>query len=208
MIVTVSSYKGGVGKSTTSIHLAAALGLLGKRTLLIDRDRHPGAFKWYQKGSEWSFAATTAADATSDLVRFYRRQGNIVVDTPAAPTAEELVEYGSRSDLVLVPTTPDALALEALVDTVKTLRGSGIAYRVLLVAIPPKPSREGEKARASLERAQVPVLTAEIPRAAAFHHAALSGRLVRDVPGARSPALWSAYQNATLEVLQAGGEKR
>lgn len=207
MIVTVSSYKGGVGKTTTSIHLAGALGLLGKRTLLIDRDRHPGAFKWYQKGSAWSFEATTAADATSELVRRYRLEGNIVVDTPAAPTAQELVEYGSRSDLVLVPTTPDALALEALVDTVKVLRGNGIAYRVLLVAIPPKPSREGEKARSSLERARVPVLAAEVPRAAAFHHAALAGRLVRDVPGGRSLALWSAYENATLEVLQAGGKQ-
>jgi chromosome partitioning protein len=208
VVITVSSYKGGVGKSTTSIHVAGALGLLGKRTLLIDRDRHPGAFKWYQKGKDWSFETVLPENVKPEDVWRYKTTGNIVVDTPAAPTAEELIEYGSRSDIVLVPTTPDAMALEALVDTVKTLRSERIAYCVLLVAVPARPSRQGDKARASLVRAKVPVLKAEIPRAVAFQHAALSGRLVRDVPGVKSTVLWKAYEDATLEVLLAGGEKR
>jgi chromosome partitioning protein len=204
VVITVSSYKGGVGKSTSSIHVAGALGL-HRPTLLIDRDRHPGALKWYSKGKDWSFDAIAASEATAEVVRHYKATGNIVVDTPAAPTAEELIEYGSRSDIVLVPTTPDAMALEALVDTVKTLKTRSVEYRVLLVAVPPAPSREGARARASLQRVGVPVLSAEIPRAAAFQHAALSGRLVRDVRGRRSAELWSAYENATLELVKAGG---
>ena len=44
-IITVSNQKGGVGKTTTTINLASALGELGKRTLIIDLDMTAGATK-------------------------------------------------------------------------------------------------------------------------------------------------------------------
>ncbi len=50
MIVTVASFKGGVAKTTTSLHLAAYFQTLAG-TLLVDGDLNRSALQWASRGN-------------------------------------------------------------------------------------------------------------------------------------------------------------
>lgn len=46
---------------------------------------------------------------------------NIVIDTPACPTQEDFQILSSRCDLLILPSIPDTLSLEALIQVVNYL---------------------------------------------------------------------------------------
>ena len=52
-MIAVGNQKGGVGKTTNAVHLAAALGELGKTSLVIDLDANCGATRGLGVGTEW-----------------------------------------------------------------------------------------------------------------------------------------------------------
>ena len=62
MIVTVASHKGGVGKTTTAVHLAAYLQTLAP-TLLLDGDDTRNATAWSHRGKGFAFKVADEVQA-------------------------------------------------------------------------------------------------------------------------------------------------
>jgi chromosome partitioning protein len=197
MIITVASYKGGVGKTTTAIHCAAYLQHKAP-SLLIDGDPNRSATGWAKRGNGLPFKVVDERQAT----RYVRDYEHIVIDTQAHPNREDLEALTDGCDLLVLPSTPDALALDALLATVEMLKSLGSdRYRVLLTMIPPRPSRDGEEAQAMLRDAGLPVFDTMIRRYVAFQKAALAGVTVEAATDPRAPMAWEDYQTTGKEIL-------
>src|SRR3954453_8485584 len=107
------------------------------------------------------------------------RPEHVVIDTPARPSREDLEALAGGCDMLVIPSTPDALALDALMLTAAALRELGAErFKVLLTICPPKPSRDAEEARAAIAEEGLSLFAGEIRRAAAFQKAALQGTVV------------------------------
>jgi chromosome partitioning protein len=196
VIATVASYKGGVGKSTTAVHLAAYLHALGP-TILVDGDPNRSVTSWAGRGA-LPFRVVDERQAP----RHVRDAEHVVIDTKARPDREDLEALADGCDLLIIPTTPDALALDALMATVDALRAiRAERFRVLLAIVPPRPSRDGDDARATIAGAGLPLFLGGVRRAVAFQKAALAGCVVSEVKDPRAPEAWGDYEAIGRELL-------
>ncbi len=197
MIITVASFKGGVGKTTTAVHLAAYLQKRAK-TLLLDGDQNRSALAWTERGA-LPFKVADERQAA----RFARDYEHTVIDTEAHPSESDLRTLVGGCDLLVIPTTPDGLSLHALMQTVSALERLGAeSYRVLLTIVPPRPSRDGDEARELLKARGLPLFKGEIRRRVAFQKAVLSGVPVYAVDDPRAGEAWADYERIGREIVR------
>lgn len=195
MLITCTSAKGGVGKTTTAIHIA---GYLSKSdsTLLIDGDPNRSSLKWASRG-DLPFKVVDLMAAA----RHTRNYQHIIFDTPARPNKDDLEALVEGCDLLIIPTTPDILSIDAALETVEMLDKLNCnRYKLLLTIVPPAPRKSGEQAREALS--DYPLFKQFIRRFAAYETASLQGCMVHQVKGDRNARIaWSDYERLGKEVL-------
>jgi chromosome partitioning protein len=194
MITSICNYKGGTGKTTTAVHIAAALNKRGK-TILLDGDENQSAAAWNERGNlRFPVIRENELEAAGAYT-------HLVVDTAARPTADELETIVVASDILIIPSQPDALALDTLLKLTKALKKLNARnYKVLFTLVQPN-SHHAEEAKQLLEQLEIPFFNTFITRRAVFTRAALHGTTVENLKQGGTEA-WKEFTNLAKEILK------
>jgi len=128
-VVAVLCQKGGVGKTTLTLNLAACAHLSGLRTLAIDCDRQGSLFDWYSARSDGSRLAgltVIRADRALTLPKFRElTSGYEVALVDGPPRLGDVTRAAAvAADVVLIPARPGPFDTWAASETLGLLDGA------------------------------------------------------------------------------------
>src|SRR3954447_6092965 len=103
MNIVVTNLKGGVGKTTSAVYLAAVAAEAGHDVVLIDADRQASSALWLAERPIDGVEVVEAPSERMLLRAMARHDGVVIVDTP--PGDERLVQSAIKeADSVVIPT--------------------------------------------------------------------------------------------------------
>jgi chromosome partitioning protein len=119
--VVVSNIKGGVGKTTTSVYLAAAALERGyEPVVLVDADRQGSSAEWLEARPLEGIEVVEAPSERTLKKALNRDEGLVVVDTP--PGDERLLASASSSaDAVVIPTRAGGVEYSPVLSTLELI---------------------------------------------------------------------------------------
>lgn len=217
-IITVASGKGGSGKTTTALALAALLARVyptkedAPQVLLLDADAQHSA-SWavenqIKAGNEPGFDISQVGADDAPLIGKVDQLGYpwVVIDTAAAIADKAFRAALEVSALTLMPIPPDPMDIDALIKALKgVVLPSGAEYRVLLTRVDPRRKAAGVDALAMLDGAGIKVLPCYVREFAAHKRSHLEGKPVTAFTGRDRTAAadYEAVFKALLEEVLA-----
>jgi len=193
-IIGLASEKGGVGKTTTAIHLSAYLSTRGE-TVLADGDRlHSG--RLYAREGRLPFKVVPEVAVGRERTAEW-----IVVDSKGGLDDRDLINLAEYCDLIIMPTDPEIMSLDGVRQTSEVLAGHGMTGRMTALLTRAKPGKRLLEARRVLGALEIPCMESSVRYSETFKDASAAGVVVRDVPGDYAANAWSDYERVGEEVL-------
>jgi chromosome partitioning protein len=136
LTIAVLNQKGGVGKTTLSVNIAAVAHLEGRRVLILDLDAQGSAIDWSaarEPGSKLDGLAVSRADRALTLPRFRELTSAYDVAVLDGPPRVGSVSQAAAvaADVVVVPLRPGAYDWWACSETLTLLNDADEARAVL-----------------------------------------------------------------------------
>lgn len=204
ILISLASLKGGVGKTTSALHLAGQISdVRPGGVAVIDRDRTRSATSWARSGNLTFFVGTQ--DTVFKRIDEFQ---TLVVDARGGLEKEELIEMADASDFMLLPTNVEYMSLDAMAQTAEILTSFGTQNFAVLFTMS-RPGRKLDTAKSIIEDMGLPVLKASIRMSEAFKDASAQSVLVKDVKQNKLAAqCWEDYGQVLAEITsQIGGWK-
>ncbi len=200
-IIAIVSQKGGSGKTTLAVNLAAAAEAAGHIALVIDTDPQATASQW---GAWRNERAPEVIDSAPPRIQHKVAQAMaqgatfIVIDTPphADSAASRAVE---AADLVLIPCRPSAFDLAAIKTTIGLVRLFNKPAWVVFTAGPPHAPRMYDEAIELVRGFGIEPCPNFLPDRAVYRHASAAGASVLEF----EPAGKAAFEIMALHMWTA-----
>lgn len=163
-IIAIVNTKGGVGKTTSSVYLAAAAAHAGHAVRLVDADPQASATTWLESAGEVPCELVVANAVTLGRLP---DDGVTIIDTP--PGNPAVIDRAlAVADFVVIPTAPSLTDISRVWETLGAIDGKPTA--ILLTQVNPQATLTGQ-AREVLEEAGHAVFPVNIPRRESFRQA-------------------------------------
>jgi chromosome partitioning protein len=119
--IAVLNPKGGSGKTTLAVNLAAYFASTGQRAALMDFDPQASTMRWaHKRPDDKSFIYSVAAfEHNPKMTRSFQLRMPpdvrfMVADTPAAMNAQRLVQFTRGAHAILVPVLPSDMDIHSV----------------------------------------------------------------------------------------------